>query len=361
MTAGDFAPERLTTDASLNHVILSSLGVPEGRLAEDVCSRDALLSLAGDLGLAGLRSEQLADDLGRALADDDMRAARVTATALRMYGLRLGILITTLCDPQTAAWQADTPARRAFLAHWPTISSIWLAGGLLAHACGGLILEGARAVAARAPHPVDVALTPCSAFAALVGAALRTHAECPDGTLAVADLGHTYIKTAATRRSGNRLSRFRLLDRYPAPASRSATDVEDVVAAALGRVVRKAAGSSARRICLVVSIASFVANGEPIDDGQGIYGRLSGRTAALLRRIKVDTGVSADVEFVHDGTAAASAVTSANSATITVGTWLGVGFQPIGGLRLLELHCRTQPSGPCHHRNSSRQVSGEQQ
>jgi hypothetical protein len=312
------------------------------------------MSLAGDLGLAKLRRERLADDLAQALAAANVRAAQGAATALRMYGLRLGTLITTLRDPQTAARQADTPSRQAFLAQWPAIDAIWLAGGLLAKPCGGLILEAVRAVTAQGPRPCRIALSPFPASAALIGAARRTHLECPDGMLAVADLGQTCIKTAAAQRSGNLLRRFRLLDRYPAPDSRSATDVEEVVAVVLGRVVRQAASPGARRICLTLSIASFVAKGEPVDDGHGTYGRLSGRMAPLLRRIKTDTGVSADLELVHDGTAAASAVESPNSATITAGTWLAVGFQPIDGPRLLELRSRAKPPRSCARRVTCR-------
>lgn len=337
MIAAGFDPQRLTTDASLNHVVLGSFGIPnaEGQLAEDVCSRDALQALAGDLGLVNLRRERLADDLASALADNDAQTAQAAATALRTYGLRLGALITTLRDPRTSTWQAGTTAQRAFLDHWLTIDSIWLAGGLLSHACGGLILDGVRAMAARAPRPCRVALTPHPALAALLGAARRTRTECPDQAIAVADLGHTFIKTAAAQCSGHRLTRFRLLDRQPAPVTRSGTDVEKAVTATLSSLVRTAAGSKARKVRLGVSIASFVANGEPVDDGQGTYGCLTGHTAEVLRRIKFDTGVSVDMELVHDGTAAASAVTAANSATITVGTWLGVGFQPAGGPQLL--------------------------
>jgi hypothetical protein len=130
--------------------------------------------------------------------------------------------------------------------------------------------------------------------------------------------------------------RFRLHDRRLAPANRSAADVEDVVTAALSGVVTKAAASTVTSIRLVVSIASFVSKGEPVDDGQATYGILAGRGAALHRRITTDTDVDVEMEFVHDGTAAASAVTSPNSATITVGTWLGVGFQPLNGPSLLE-------------------------
>ena len=69
-------------------------------------------------------------------------------------------LIATLRDPQTASWQGGTSGRRAFLAYWLTVDSIWLTGGLLTGACGGPVLDGIRAASARAPHPCRVALAP---------------------------------------------------------------------------------------------------------------------------------------------------------------------------------------------------------
>lgn len=333
-----FDPERLTADASLNHVVLGSYALPQvaGRQAEEVCSRDALQSLASSNGLPSVRRDRLADDLARALSDTDARIAQAAATTLRTFGLRLGTLIATLRDPRTASRQGGTAARRAFLAYWLTVDSIWLTGGLLAGASGGPVLDGVRAAGARAPRPCRIALAPSPAVAALYGAGRRAHRECPNETVAVADLGHTYIKTAMLRCSRDGRHHFRLLDRCPAPTTRSAAEVENVIAAALSRVVTKAAASNVTSVRLVVSVASFVSKGEPVDDGQGAYGCLAGRGAALRRRIMIDTGVGVNMDFVHDGTAAASAVTSPNSATITVGTWLGVGFQPIDAPPVLE-------------------------
>ncbi len=338
MATAAFDPERLTAEASLNHVVLGSYALPQlaGRQAEEVCSRDALHSLASDLGLPSVRRDRLADDLARALSDADACVAQAAATALRTFGLCLGTLIATLRDPRTASRQGGASARRAFLAYWLTVDSIWLTGGLLTGACGGPVLDGIRAAGARAPQPCRIALAPYPAVAALYGAGRRAHGDCPHETLAVADLGHSYIKTATVQCSRDGRHRFQLLDRCLAPATRSAAEVEDVVTAALSGVVTKAAASNVTSVRLVVSVASFVSNGEPVDDGQGTYGCLAGRVAALRGRIMIDTGVGVDMDFVHDGTAAASAVTSPNSATITVGTWLGVGFQPIDGPPLLE-------------------------
>jgi hypothetical protein len=338
MATAAFDPGRLTAEASLNHVVLGSYALPQlaGRQAEEVCSRDALHALASDLGLPSVRRDRLADDLARALSDPDTRVARAAGTVLQTFGLRLGTLIATLRDPRTASRQGCTSARRAFLAYWLTVDSIWLTGGLLTGACGGPVLDGIHAAGAPTPHSCRIALAPYPAMAALYGAGRRAHRNCPHETVAVADLGHSYIKTATLQCSRDGRHRFQMLDRCRAPATRSAAEVEDVVTEALSGVVTKTASSNVTSVRLVVSVASFVSKGEPVDNGQGTYGCLAGRRAALRRRIMIDTGVGVDMDFVHDGTAAASAVTSPNSATITVGTWLGVGFQPIEGPPLLE-------------------------
>ncbi|GGQ27927.1 hypothetical protein BKA00_006212 [Actinomadura coerulea] len=321
----------LTGEASLNHVVLGpagSIGV-EGRLAEDACSRDALHALAAGLGLTGLRRDRLADDLARAAASSDADSARSAAAVLHAFGTRLGALIATLRDPATAARQGSTPYRRDFLARWTTVERVWLAGGLLAGACGPLVLEGARATAGLAPHPCPVALPPRPELAPLIGAARHLPASSGTEAAVVADLGHTSIRTAVAERHGRTLRRLRHLRAGPAP--RLPGTVESAVGAALAEAVRDVADPTAKRIRVIVSVASFVRDGLPADDGQGIYGCLAAGAPALLRAIRDAAGVGADLRFLHDGTAAASAAGGTGDAVITAGTWLGVGFAPMGG------------------------------
>jgi hypothetical protein len=81
---------------------------------------------------------------------------------------------------------------------------------------------------------------------------------------------------------------------------------------------------------VIVSVASYVRAGAPLDDGRGIYGALGGRMAWLRSRIEAAAGPVASLRFIHDGTAAAATAGAAGSATITAGTWLGAGFRPAG-------------------------------
>jgi len=342
MNDAPYEPRELTGAASLNHVVLGSIDMPEvqGWLAQDACSRGALQTLATDIGLSGLRPGHLADDLAAALSSGDPNSAQLASATLHTFGRRLGALIATLRDPATPARQADSPYRRSFLVHWLTVDSIWLAGGLLAGPCGPRIINALNSVASLAPHPCHVGILQQPELAPLIGAARQANPATVREAVAVADLGHSRIKTAVAERHAGTLAGLRRLATYGAPTSASADEVEGAVAAALIPAVEEATASGAAHVRLVISVASFIQNGLPADDGQGIYGSLARRTQALLHRIEVATGVTVDLRYLHDGTAAASASTTANSATITAGTWLGVGFLTTAGPPLLNIDQR---------------------
>jgi hypothetical protein len=182
-----------------------------------------------------------------------------------------------------------------------------------------------------------VALTPYPAVASLLGAARRARGTGVRDVIAVADLGHTSIKTAIAERGTAGLKGLRLLDARAAPPRRSPDEVEDAVADALVDVATRAAEARSRPVPLVCSVSSYVAAGVPVEDGQGVYGGLANRVGSLHRRVAAGSCAHVTLEFVHDGTAAAATAESMNSATITVGTWLGVGFQPTQGPPLLDL------------------------
>jgi hypothetical protein len=331
MRAASFDPLGLTAEASLNQVVIGDCGCPEvaGMRAGKACSRDAMLALATERGLTGLRPDNLSDGIAAAAAAGSTRASRAASAALVSYGHRLGALIATLRDPRTPGEQARTPARHAYLSYWLTVDSVWLGGGLLAGRCAPVILAGAQAGAAAAAHPCRVALTPYPAIAPLLGAALRAPATSAGEVIAVADLGHTSIKTAVAQRHATALTRFRLLGACPAPSGRPAEEVEDTVTRALARAVKEAAAHPrSHRVRVIASVASYVSAGTPADDGHGIYGCLASRVTSLRNRLNVGTGTDVTLEFVHDGTAAAATAGSVNSATITAGTWLGSGFRP---------------------------------
>lgn len=326
MSHADFDPLELTADSSLNHVVLGDAAGPglAGLRADQVCSRNALCSLAMDFGLPTVRSDRLSDDLSAAAASTDATTARAAAATLTEFGRRLGALIVTLRDPATAVEQGNTASRRAFLEHWLTVDSVWLSGGLLARDCGRAITVAARAAVAASPRPCRVTLAPHPAIAPLLGAACRVHGT---DRAVLADLGHSTIKTGIAEYGTTGLSHLLLLDPRPAPSSGSADEVFKAVVSALVRAVERADPGRCQPVHLLASVASYVAAGAPVDDGQGFYGCLAECVATLQERVGADSGAEVFAEFLHDGTAA-SAAGSPGSATITVGTWLGMGFRP---------------------------------
>ena len=344
MGGAGFDPLNLTADASLNQVVIGAAGGPgvAGLRAGLTCSRDALLALAAGHGLAGLPADRLADGLASAVADPATHAGRAAAATLAEFGRRLGALIATLRDPATPGKQGRTLVRRACLAYWLEVDSIWLGGGLLAGRCGPAILAAAQAAASTAVRPCRLALTPQPALAPLLGAARHAPAGRAGEVTAVtvvADLGHTSIKTAIAERAGPALTGLRLLEPCAAPSGRPPAEVHEAVAAALSRAAQRAAEATARPgpVRVIASVASYVHAGVPLDDGRGIYGTLAGQLAWLRARIEAAASADATVTFIHDGTAAAATAGALRSGTITAGTWLGGGFRPAHAPPLLDL------------------------
>jgi len=344
MGGAGFDPLNLTADASLNQVVTGAAGGPgvAGLRAGLTCSRDALLALAAGHGLAGLPADRLADGLASAVADPATHAGRAAAATLAEFGRRLGALIATLRDPATPGKQGRTLVRRACLAYWLEVDSIWLGGGLLAGRCGPAILAAAQAAASTAVRPCRLALTPQPALAPLLGAARHAPAGRAGEVTAVtvvADLGHTSIKTAIAERAGPALTGLRLLEPCAAPSGRPPPEVHEAVAAALSRAAQRAAEATARPgpVRVIASVASYVHAGVPLDDGRGIYGTLAGQLAWLRARIEAAASADVTVTFIHDGTAAAATAGALRSGTITAGTWLGGGFRPAHAPPLLDL------------------------
>lgn len=322
-----FDPTQLSSDASLNQVVVADLAaVPEhlvGQRASDLCSRDALLALAAEAGTPGLPPDRLASELG-AMACQGAHQERERATrVLRSFGSHLGALLATLRHPDTQVAQGNTPVRRGCFAHWLSVEGVWLAGGLMQPATSAPILEGPASVAASAARACPVGVLPHAPLAPLIGAARR--ANCTDGFVVVADLGHTTIKTAVAVVRGRQLTDLSNLQSTAAPPREAPEEVAGHVADALAAAWARAGRSPATEF--IASVASYTEHGLPIDDGRSLYGGIgpdvARQTAARLERSDVA------VRFVHDGTAAANSVTSdARTATITAGTWLGVGFAP---------------------------------
>jgi|GEM_PF-6028950 len=328
-----FDPQELTADASLNDVVIGpAQGAPgdvAGRPARDVCSRNALLGMAQAAGLIDLDPARLSDQLAASALSSKIAEGRASRGVLEAFGARLGALVVTLRDPATPAQQGSNPGRRAYLDHWLTVQRVWLAGGLLRGTAGDVIACGVRAVAALAERPCPVAVIADPEVAALIGAA--RFATVADGTVVVADLGHTSIRTALADIRERTVVRLRDVASTPAPIGEGDLDEE------VGRAVRRALTFAARRAAagnpgeveVAVSVASYLRHGQPVDDGRSIYGGLGATTDAMTAALAAAAGRDATIRFVHDGTAAAAASgDTASSAVVSAGSWLGIGFTP---------------------------------
>ncbi|MDQ3640025.1 MAG: hypothetical protein M3450_00820 [Actinomycetota bacterium] len=342
-----FDPQRLTGEASLQRVVIASLpGGPTdiaGRPAAEVCSRDALAGLMLDTpGLPAPQPGRLADQLGelRSSAEDTVR--ELAGGVLRAYGVRLGALLATLMNPDTPAQQGGTPVRRAYLEHWLGIERVWLGGGLLVGHGAGDVLAGAQQLLSCAGIVLDVRIGRSPAVLPLLGAArvLDRH----DGRALVADAGHSSIKAAVASVVGGALAALELLPPTPAPLSERRDSVEAALVTALVNHADAVDRTGHGRV--VVSVASYLDDGAPVDDDRSIYGGITPDRVRDL--VAAATGDDMLVEFVHDGSASALGIADPRpSAVVTVGTWLGIGFTP-SNRRLLggDPEVRRRPSSP---------------
>jgi hypothetical protein len=326
-----FDPCALTADASLNRLILNDvLGIPTGvagQAASEVCSRNALLELGRGAGLSALEPARLGDQLAAFATSADITQRRAAAQVLEDFGARLGGLIATLRQPGTPARQGHTPVRRAYLDHWLTVERVWLAGGLLRGAAGDVITRSARAVLAFADQPCPLKIVPNPELAPLIGAAC--FATTCDGTVVVGDLGHTSMKTALVSIKDGAVVGLRQVASVPSPTGRSPREVTRATSQALSAAAVDADSEIGPELEVIVSVASYVVHGRPIDDGRSIYGGLATAVEPMTTDLSAATGRSPSLRFVHDGTAAAAATgDEATSAVITVGSWLGIGFTP---------------------------------
>ena len=325
-----FDPQRLTSDASLQRVVIGALpGVPTdiaASPASDVCSRDALARLVLDTpGLPAPEPQRLGDQLTELRSSPDPATRKLASRVLRAYGSGLGALLATLKHPATPTQQGGTPVRRAYLEHWLGIERVWLGGGLLASAGAEDILAGAQQLLSRAGTVLELRVARCSRVLPLLGAARLS--EPHEGRALVADAGHSTIKTAVAVVDGGALAALETLGARPAPGHGGGPAAESSLVAALVAAVGALGGGPGCHHRVVVSVASYLDEGAPVNDGRSIYGGIS--PVRICQLLTASTGNDLSVDFVHDGSASALGIADPGlSAVVTIGTWLGIGFTP---------------------------------
>jgi hypothetical protein len=350
---GDFDPEHLTTDASLNRLVIGGPpAVPArlaGRQAQTLLSAQAVAALAREHGIA-VRREATADDLGAAMRTTDPARRTAALAVAAEVGLRLAWLLSTLRDPGTASAQGWNPWRRAYLRHWAAVNDVHLAGGLLAGDFGPAVVDGTNAALARLGVRTRTELMPWPACAALVGAARRLGVV--SGDVMAMDLGGSGVRTALVRVLPDGAVELTRLSTTALPFDQLDQPTGDALEALLAGVLASAArdlqrlGSSARGVA--VSVACYVGRDRRCAQ-RGVYANLPDLGDDAWRgRLRALFGRSVELGVVHDGTAAAASVPGAGGdpgATLVVGTALGVGFPPIGLPAWRALTVRGDPSG----------------
>jgi hypothetical protein len=341
MEPDGFDPQRLTTDASLNRLVIAGPpGVPgrlEGREAHAILSAEAVAALAADHRLAVGR-EAIADDLGAALRTSDPRGRAAARAIAAEVGLRLACVLSTLRDPGTAAAQGWSPWRRSYLRHWAAVEEVHLAGGLLADDAGPAVAGETGAALVRLGVPTRIALMPWPAWAALIGAARRLGGEA--GEVVAVDLGGSRVKTALVRVlpgaavEPTRLATTPVPFAQPCPPSRET--LEAFLVGVLAATARDAERLGARVRGVAISVACYLDHSRRCAN-RGVYANLPDLgDDSWRRRAEGLFGRPVDLGVVHDGTAAAASVPGPGGepgAVLVLGTALGVGFPPPGPQR----------------------------
>jgi hypothetical protein len=329
-------PARLTPAASLNRVRFSEL--PGLDLPADLVGRNAYW-LLGAHALA-----ELTRDVAEAAPSDD--AARHDREVARRYGERLGWLLVTLRRGDLASREARPDWDASYWQRWASLTTVFLAGGIVDGPLGGPITAQAAETLTRAGHPeLTVRTAHWPAVLPLIGAARAARGPFQEAVAGmVFDFGGSFVKRAHAQYRGGRLVGLRLLAPVPArwtvPSAGREPTLEETAHLAHFIVTTLAETWEAVRARtpllstdILISLASYIRDGQPLARQGGTYAAL--HTIAddlpgwLGEQVSRAVGTAVAVYLLHDGTAAATALADEpNVSVIMLGTALGVGYPP---------------------------------
>jgi hypothetical protein len=315
--------------ASLNRVVIQTApDLPTGRRGQkafDLLSKKALIALIRERGLLPTLPDA---DLPLGVNTLDSNALADLAAEM---GQRLFWLLHTLKEGSAenraarAEWNAD------HWAFWASQKSLYLGGGLVAGALGPLLVNQACRLGA----PYQVTLAPDPAHLPLGGLAHLTSPQAAPHLLL--DFGQTQVKAAYARNVEGLIQPLEHLPNFPVPPEalpNPYTPPDQIILEKMRDFMVAAIAQQWRPACdplILISLASYVQNGQPIDNG--VYGRLRQLAADvpghLANRVGQRIGQAVKIRLVHDGTAAAQGYAGQpQTAVILLGTALGVGFAP---------------------------------
>jgi hypothetical protein len=327
-----FERRRLRIDAGLNRVVISGhIGAPHdivGREARTLLSAAAVRDLGADHGLSLARGS-VADDLARAYGPEVTGRRQPAVAVMAATGQRLAWVLATLHAPGTAAEQGWSPWRQEYLRHWAKVEEVGIAGGLMAGPVGVTVVDATNSALHVLGTPISARLVPRPELAPMLGAARS--AGVADGTVVAVDLGQSTAKSGLVRMCQGEVSDLYTSRRCevsfdltaPVPAEQLETLLDDVLRAAAA----DAQEHSVRADAIAFSLACFV------DDPSGspsVFSEMPDlRGTEWTAKLQALFGNRLELQILHDGTAAASSWAPSPgcvSATVTLGTYLGVGF-----------------------------------
>ncbi len=354
-----FDPYHLTPSASLNRVRIVDL--PGLDIDPEVSGKTGYELLSAQFLTGQIRQyveqlklppELLSGDerripvlFNQCLVSGDASVRAAADAIARRLGRNLAYLLLTLKrgDPANRAARPDWDD--TYWAHWTNVRRVWLGGGLVSGNLGrqiGVHIAGVFAGAGMPPYAL--AFDRHGAALPMVGAA-RYVPPGPDAAL-VLDFGGSFVKRACAGYEAGAFTQLRLLPHLRAvrleDEHRNADPPDQArgllafMASAIADTWEQvcAAGVSLART-IPVSLASYIAEGQPADRQGGAYTALrlitDNAQRSLSEAVSARLGVGVQVLLLHDGTAAASAKTGEqNAAVILLGTAMGVGFPPPG-------------------------------
>ncbi len=246
------------------------------------------------------------------------------------YGHKIALHLLTLLrgDPINRVvrpgWRAE------HWAFWAQIRTIYTGGGLMAGHLGPIAAATAQDFIRRHGFPdVTVTVPPHAAQLPLFGAARLTP---PAAAMLVFDFGQTAVKRAIAQ-SPHHLD---LLPSLPTPCA-AAPDAAALRDRLIDIVADTWTAAAAQAIpladSLAIVLACYLLNGQPRPEDWGCYGRLQQFAphlqTYLSQQISQRLNRPLRVTLLHDGQAAAMPFAGqAQTAVITFGTALGIGFPP---------------------------------
>jgi hypothetical protein len=351
MLENPFLHPDTTVTPSLNRLVIADLPgiwLPEevrGRRGYELLSVEALAQLIrGEMGpflpeegvetWPALWTWYMAQ-----LAAQETSAGQAAAAIAAAYGRRLAYLLLTLqrADPVNQAARGDWGPEH--WAYWQSMRNIGIAGGLCAGPFGRMVHASAAALLAENRCALRLFLAPQPAQIALLGMA----ALLPPGNqrMLVCDFGQTRVKCAVAHRYGYGLQLETLpardsacgdLDALPLD-ERSLREFRDQLVAWITQHWRDQYARAPLSDHIGVAVAAYLRGGHPFPGFMSCYGRLQLLTPNLASHLEAELRSTLQhpiqLHLYHDGAAAALAFAgNPQTAVITLGTALGVGFAP---------------------------------